>query len=706
MPSSPPLDVCILWHMHQPLYEDAASRVPAMPWVRLHALKDYYDMVALVREHPGVQVTFNLVPVLLDQIEEAARGSRPDRWLEMARKRPEDLAEGERLFLLESFFAVNRERVFPILPRLEELHRKARSGSGSPPWTPTDWRDLQVSFHLAWCGLTLRSTSLVRKLFAKGRFFTEQEKHALLDLQKDLLRMIIPAYRSALESGQVELSTSPYYHPILPLLCDVASAREASPRVPLPAATPRMTEDARDQLLSGIDSFTRRFGAPPAGVWLAEGALSEETLDLLEQAGVMWTATDEDLLHGSRRPDPSDPQQSGPLLLPYRVGQRKISVFFRDRILSDLIGFTYASWNSAAAAEDFVERLRAIAAKRPAGARGAVAVILDGENAWEAYPDNGAGFLDALYGTLERAEGLRAATFLRRLQEDPAWGRLERLQAGSWIHGDLLTWVGHPEKNRAWELLSRAREVFIEAGSPAGALRWLRAAQGSDWFWWYGDDHSSSFDATFDQLFRALLRQVHVECDREPPQELSVPIKRHPGRRRIVEPTAPIRPTVDGRVTDYFEWLGAGTTPAEPASAALAAGGGGIRSLHYGANEEALAFRVDPQQIPFWETVPAASLVVTVISPHRSGVIIPLPSRQGEHLQAEEPVPEGIEVACGRILEAQVPLGTLGLAPGQQVEFTVSLLDRTGHSIATFPPEGALELHVPVPGRAADDWSA
>ena len=702
MASSLPLDVCILWHMHQPLYEDPGSGLPAMPWVRLHALKDYYDMVALVRERPGVQVTFNLVPILIEQIDKAAGGSAPDRWLEVARKAPEDLSDTDKIFMLDGFFAIHHERTFPVLPRLGELHRKARSGAPLTGWTQAEWRDLQVTFHLAWCGSTLRRAPLVRRLFVKGRSFTELEKVALLELQDEMLKDVIPAYRAAMESGQVELSTTPYFHPILPLLCDVASAREAVPDVPLPRGAAKAPEDARDHLSRGIAYFTERFGQAPAGIWPSEGSLSEQTLDLLEEAGVAWTATDEDILHASLGPSASGGSggRQASLLQPWQSGERKVSIFFRDRILSDLIGFTYASWNPTAAANDFVERLERIAHGRTEGTRGMIAVILDGENAWEAYPDNGAGFLESLYRALESSPRLRAVTLSRHLAESPQRGSLQRLRAGSWIRGDLLTWIGHPEKNHAWELLGQARAVWLEAGRPPSAERWLRAAQGSDWFWWYGDDHSSAFDSTFDLIFRSLLKRVYGACDREAPEELARPIKRHPGRRRVKEPTGPVVPIVDGRVTDYFEWLAAGSVPAEPASPALHATGG-IRSLHYGASEAGLALRVDPDQIPFMETVAAESLHVSVSFPQAARVEAPLRRKPGAAA-----APPGVEIVCGRVLEALIPLGALGLKIGSPVEFTVSLLDGQGRPLATFPAEGALTLTVPTPGAREEDWSA
>jgi hypothetical protein len=461
---------------------------------------------------------------------------------------------------------------------------------------------------------------------------------------------------------------------------------------------PRTPEDAREQIASGIELFTRVTGQAPAGYWPSEGALSDEVLDHLEAAGIRWAATDQELLTASLRRAGMESRFPPPVLSPFRFGNRKISIFFRDRILSDLIGFTYASWHPSAAASDFVDRLRAIAGRRPAGRRGAVAVILDGENAWETYPKNGADFLDALYGAIEAAPELRAVTFSRHLLEDPEAGELPRLSAGSWIRGDLNTWIGHPEKNRAWELLSAARSVFVAAGRPAAGLRWLRAAQGSDWFWWFGDDHSSTQDSTFDQLFRAYLMQVYIACRVEPPPELAVAIKRHPGRRRILDPTGSVSPTIDGRVTDYFEWLGAGSVVAEPSSAAIYASGAAVRSLQFGADGSALSVRMDAIKPPFSETVDAGELVIAIAQPKPAGIAL--------SLDPKRTLPAGCEIACRKILEAKVPLSLVDLAPGDRCEFTVMLRDRKGDPIATFPPEGTLTLRIPTPADASDDWSA
>ncbi len=712
-----PLDVCILWHMHQPLYDDPATGGPAMPWVRLHALKDYADMVALVRGRPGFSVTFNLVPVLIEQLDAAADPARPDPWLEAARRKPGELDDAAKAFLLDSFFSVDPRRTFVALPRFGELKKKAQA-SDSPTgsdWSDADWRDLQTLFHLAWCGTTLREEPAIRRLIMKGRRYTEEEKQALLDRQQAFLATVLPAYAAARDEGAVELTTTPYYHPILPLLCDLGSVREAAPNAPLPASPPRAAfEDAREQVTSGLDAFAARFGARPAGMWPAEGSLSDEALTLFDAAGVSWVATDEALLTASERAAGrgaagAQPVSAAPPLAPRRFAGRRTAVFFRDRTLSDLIGFTYSSWRAANAAADLIGRLEAIARKAREGADAdpapVVSIILDGENAWETYPANGTDFLDALYDGLHASPLLRATTFSKHLAGRKTFPELPRLSAGSWIGGSFLTWIGHPEKNRAWELLCAARTAFEESGRPEPARRWLRAAQGSDWFWWFGDDHSSANDATFDRLFRSYLTRVYEACDRPAPPALAAAIKRHSARRRVQDPTAPLRPTVDGKITDYFEWLGSGLALAEPVSSVMAGGAGSVAALAFGANENDLVLRVDPANPPFAATVPAAALEVAVAAPGTTRLRLALvspPARKGDAPPSEA----GARIAMGRVLEAAIPLPALNLAAGDRVEFSVTLLDRAGDPIARFPSEGALSVRIDPFAERWRDWSA
>jgi len=396
--ASPPLRVFFLWHFHQPWYAPFDGSPAPLPWVRLHALKDYAALPALFAADPRVPHAANLVPALLDQVELLAQGGS-DAFLEVARARVGEWDAGGRRFALENFFSVS-ERILARFPRYVDLKRRADTGED---FTEPDLRDLVVLFHLAWSSPELLKDPLLVHLRKRGHAFTEDEKTALLDRQKAALSDVFPAWRAAFESGTVEAATSPYHHPILPILADSSVAKEALPDAVVPKPRFAHPEDARSQIALGLSTFERHFGFRPKGMWPPEGALSEETLALLGEAGVAWVASDEALLLQS---PPISRRKSGEgdrarlLFHPWKLtGVASPAVFFRDRVLSDRIGFSYATWEAKDAAADFVARLASIRAAAPE-AELAVPVILDGENAWETYPDNGEPFLRALAGAL------------------------------------------------------------------------------------------------------------------------------------------------------------------------------------------------------------------------------------------------------------------------------------------------------------------
>ncbi len=558
------LAVAVLWHMHQPDYTDPITGRVVMPWVRLHALASYADMARLAAEVPEARAVFNVVPTLLGQLAAAAAGRGEDEFLALARAEPADLAPADRALLLKRFFAFHHGRRFAELPRLAELWRKRETRRHESPeriaaaFTVAELRDLQVGFHLAWSGRTLREEPLVAALLRKGRGFTNDEKRELLDLQHAFLARVTPAYRELATGGAHEVSCTPWAHPIAPLLCDTRAALEAIPGLPLPVARVTRPGDAWWHVRVALDETERLLGVRPRGMWPAEGALSEEAIRVFAACGVRWLASDQDVLAASW--DGAVP--AGGHFQPWRWGGDGMpSLFFRDQGLSDRIGFVYAGWEGERAAADLVGHLQGIRAQLPAG-RFLTAIILDGENAWEAYPAQGVDFLRGFYRGVAAAPGLRWRTFSQFLDEGggEAPRPLPRLRAGSWIRRDLTTWVGHAQKNRAWDRLAATRdwleprlaaagalrEVALPGGGRvsapdpdllgpaattplAGAWRAMASAEGSDWFWWYGDDHPTEFAAEFDALFRAHLGNVYRQLGASAAGRAGGPAARHVG---------------------------------------------------------------------------------------------------------------------------------------------------------------------------------
>ncbi|MBD3368452.1 MAG: hypothetical protein GF405_09830 [Candidatus Eisenbacteria bacterium] len=555
------LPVGILWHQHQPFYRTRLGGDPRdaylLPWVRLHAVRDYYPMAALVAEYPGVHLTVNLVPSLLAQIEDYTERGATDRWMELSLKPAPSLTSLERDFLIARFFDAdwdNEVRVHPRYAELLELRLNRVS------FRDRDITDLQMWFNLAWFPPEMRNGSMtledgselsVRDLVRKGHGFTRDEIAELIERQLSVMRSVIPIHRRLLESGQIDVSVTPFYHPILPILVDSDRATIDAEGASLP---PRFAypQDARAQIERAVSSYRERFGRAPRGMWPSEGSVGEHMVELVADAGFTWMATDRGVLEksGEWGYETEDPDI---LLRPYLAGPegKSVSVFFRHTRLSDDIGFTlqgYADYDHAA--EEYLGWMRKGFADRVEDRPNRIlSLILDGENCWGSYRNAGRAFLRGLYGRLQDDADLVAVSFSDFIDGDEARGvpahpqeeqhEVSPLFTASWIdemgspHGnDLNIWIGSPEENRAWELLGKARARLAEEGatpeSHPRAYESVYVAEGSDWFWWFGDDFvlAPGVDVAFDWLFRERLRDVYRELGEEPPPELDEPVRR------------------------------------------------------------------------------------------------------------------------------------------------------------------------------------
>ncbi len=551
------LDLVLVWHLHQPDYRDHASGEFALPWVYLHAIKDYTDMAWHLERHPGMRAVINWVPVLLDQIEDYAAqfesGKLRDPLLRLlARDAAEPLSGAERTLVAQRCLHPGNLvmiRHYPPYKRLYELLRVFETQGQAALAYLSDqfFYDALTWFHLAWTGETVRrERELVTRMMAIGEHFGQQHRAELFQLIGELVRGVVGRYARLASRGQIELSTTPHCHPLAPLLLDFQSAREAEPKAQLPEAADYPGGRARvtAQLHSALASHARRFGAPPRGLWPAEGSVSEVLLRVLGGNGLDWVASGERVLLNSLRAAGRGAEPRAHLLYrPYRLDAAPdLLLFFRDDNLSDRIGFEYQKWHGSDAAANFVGELEHIAAQAPQDERPLVSVILDGENAWEHYPYNGYYFLHALYQTLEAHAYIRPTTyaaFLRETAGTAAGGtppaathRLERLVAGSWVFGNFATWIGSSDKNRAWDLLCAAKQSYdlvvasgrLDAARSAAAERQLADCEGSDWFWWFGDYNPSAAVASFDQLFRAKLAHLYRLIDLPAPVALTEPI--------------------------------------------------------------------------------------------------------------------------------------------------------------------------------------
>lgn len=730
---SNPLQVLFIWHMHQPYYKDPLSGRYDLPWTYLHAVKDYYDMAAMVDEAEGVRVTFNLVPSLLEQIRDYAEGSAVDPFLAHARLDPREMTPENQRFILKNFFAANRERMIEPHPRYLELlylsGNGARNGTLEKPRNLGDQEllDLQVWFFLAWTGeAARRHWPELRELLKKGRNFTANDKQVLLDVHGEILQSIIPLYGKLHREGKAELSVSPFYHPILPLLCDTGIARTALPKVSLPTSRFRHPEDARNQVVSAIDYFTGVFGFAPDGMWPSEGSISDEALAILAECGIHWAASDEGVLAetlgeglGERKRD---------LYRPYRFSRdgREIDLLFRDHQLSDLIGFTYSRWDPQRAVADFLARLDEIRSTT-AGSEAMVPVILDGENAWEYYPENGYPFLTALYRNCAGHSGLRLSTPSRALERFPEPRKLDHVHPGSWIDASYGIWIGHPEENRAWELLEQARATAAShspevAALLAGTLQGnhsgiastagpvcnaLFAAEGSDWFWWYGDDHFSPHSDHFDLLFRNNLVQVYRLLDLPVPHDLFEPIKKVSPAGLVRKPTTFITPAINGIVDDYYEWLGAGLFDLSRQSSAMHAAESLLNCFFYGYDRDYFYVRVDGAS-PLARLLRPGDILRLYLHLEREYVLVMEPDTvEGELLVKDMDLWTETGALChcniSRICELRIPLEALRPARESSI-FAHITLSRGHEEIGRWPAHSPLALSYVGPGLELDNW--
>ncbi len=721
-----PLHVVFLWHMHQPYYRDPRSGQFRLPWVRLHGTKDYLDMVEMLKEFPAIRQNFNLVPSLLEQLVDYTGRGGTDVHLEMSRKRAADLDEQERTFILENFFLANWDHMIRPFPRFYELLEKRGTNvirSDLPRsvkyFTDQDFLDLQVFFNLCWIDPLFRSRDpLLTMLVEKGRDFTEEDKDLVLARQAEILERIIPTYRDMAASGQIELSATPFYHPILPLLCDTEIARVAMPHVHLPRHRFSHPEDAERQVAMGLQYFESVFNYRPRGMWPSEGSVSDDVLQILSRQGVQWVATDEGVLAASLgrrlRDDGGSLLDPGALYRPWSC--RNVSVIFRDHALSDLIGFVYSQWDAVKAADDLVQRLLAIRSSLPADQPHLVPIILDGENAWEHFRNDGRDFLVRLYERLSSEDRLRTVTISDYIGTISRGEELTSIHPGSWINANFGIWIGHEEDNLSWDLLTETREALarFEQAHPekdlTEAWKSVFIAEGSDWNWWYGDEHATETEEDFDELFRLNLMQVYHEMGVDVPSQLFTPVLR---LDREIAPAKIIRgfirPTIDGMLTSYYEWYQGAELDVKKSGGSMHKAQSLISSIHYGFSEDTLYVRLD-SAVPFSSLDPSLSVSLVTSRPFSIRVTCPLGGTPLRAVLSEEvngqwtPRKDIEDVAIGDIFEIGIPFADLRAAQNDEIDLFISVR-RDADEVERCPWRGHITLTVPTPDFEAMMWS-
>jgi alpha-amylase/alpha-mannosidase (GH57 family) len=599
------LYLAILWHQHQPVYfKDPQTGVYERPWVRVHAAKDYLDMVAMLEGYPAVQATFNLTPSLIRQLDDFSAGVKDLYWVH-SEIDAEQLTEEQKRFILDRFFDIN-PKIIERFPRYAELSRQ-RGSDSLQAWTTQDFRDLQLLFNLAWTDPDWLAQEPLAGLVTKGRDFAEADKAVVFAEHLRLVQAVIPRHAEMQQTGQIEITMTPFAHPILPLLVDSDLARVALPDAELPTRFV-YGQDAVAQVELGVQLYQEHFGMAPRGMWPAEGSVAEGMVSMVSTAGIGWMASDEEVLAGSlpeivdfTRNSSDVVQQADVLYRPYSVqGARgdPVAIVFRDHLLSDKVGFEYSGLPGEEAAADFIARLEAIQSRlEQEGATGPhlVTVLLDGENAWEYYENDGKPFLHELYRLLSESETIVTVTPSDYLAALAAQGDelrpIDSLWAGSWIDGTFSTWIGEEEENQAWEYLGQARAALNQAAAgldPATteqALELMYIAEGSDWFWWYGADQSSGADDNFDRQFRSYLEQLYNLLDLAVPDFVHVPVIPQSPQPADREPAGLLSVIADG-IASPGEWDSAGYFAIDQSE---------LTALYYGFDQENLYLRIDSE---------------------------------------------------------------------------------------------------------------
>ncbi len=542
------LGVAFLWHMHQPYYKDPIADKYMMPWVRLRGVKDYYPMAALVDKFPGVKVTFNLVPSLVEQINDYVHNGATDIYLDITAKPADSLTFQDRVYLLNNFFHVNFKHFIEPNARYAQLLikkgvrplRLAALKNVVKSFSDRDFLDLQVLFNMAWFhSISVDSDVNLKGLIEKSEGYTEADKGYVLARQKEIMGSIIPLYRKLRDEGSIEITTTPFYHPILPLLCDTSVANISTPGMELPKKFSH-PEDAAWHIEEAVRYHKLTFGAPPDGMWPSEGSVSDKTIELAISRGIKWLATDEDILFRTlssydRRCKGIEYFDRRIIYRPYNVKKAagSMAMVFRDKNLSDMISFSYNSWNPSDAAWDLIGHMNNIAQNlRRDTDRGLLTIAMDGENAWEYYEDNGRRFFETLYSNIDKQEYVCSTRITDYLSVEPPKRTLSRIFPGSWINHNFEIWIGQEQDNVSWEYLAKVRRDLVKFSKGAvpgsielsAAWRELYIAEGSDWNWWYQGRVRQGGDNPFDKLYLTHLQNVYKLLKMAVPEFLKISI--------------------------------------------------------------------------------------------------------------------------------------------------------------------------------------
>ncbi len=711
--------IVFLWHMHQPYYKDAGKDIYLMPWVRLHSLKGYYDM-PLVMEKFKIKGVLNVVPSLIEQIIDYTENNASDPWLDHTVYDPNEMDEDKKGFLVKNFFMLHWDRLVKTSPRYYELLKKRIRYEKKLNWnemgilfTADELFDLQVLFNLKWFGFMAREKyPELKALDQKDRNFTKEDKEVVLETMKKVMGEIVPLYKRLSEEGSLELSFTPFYHPILPLVID-SDISSRSSGAPLPSKF-TYPEDALWHISEGKKYCENLWGHTVDGMWPSEGSVSPEIIPLAVQSGVKWIASDEGVLMNSL----GTSDKSTVLYRPYRLKSGEgshVAGFFRDKYLSDLLGFSFSRMEPRKAVDIFMHYVRSVNHNLPQGHPDpVVSVILDGENAWESYPENGKLFLEEFFGRLVDNPDVEATTFSKVLESEDVelMQPISRIFSGSWINSNYEIWIGNEEDNTAWEYLKRVRDFYekykaendVDPQVDKDVMLSLYRAEGSDWFWWYGPQFSTENDWLFDRLFRRHLRRVYYLLGEEYPSFLDIPISASSGVSVNIQPANLINPSISGKNESYYEWSGAGVYEnIKRSGEAMYNSIRMVDMLFYGFDRNALFFKLQlVGPLSFYEHR-KYTLKGFITNDNDLDFSLPVIKMPPTDFSVRSNNEEGFlmeivgagSAAFDEILEMKIDSFKAGLKPGERIGVYFKIISSDGIELERVPSTGSIELLIP-----------
>ena len=742
------VSVAFVWHMHQPIYKNVETDEYLMPWVRLHAIKDYLNMLLLLEKFPDIKQTFNLVPSLIEQIEDYGFNGAKERHYKLTDLHVDELTDDDKKFIFDHFFDANYVNMIAPHPHYKVLYEKRfqQENISYDSFSDQEYSDILAWFNLAWFhSYWVEKNEELKRIYEKGCNYTLEDRKDILRIQKEIIRSIIPKYKEMYEKGQIEISTSPYYHPILPLLIDSSSAKRATPNIELPQKRIKFKDDAIDQTVKGIEKFKEIFGKAPDGIWPSEQAISPECLEVMSNLGIKWTITDEGVLaktinkefirdfHGDLV-DPFD------LSKVYQVETDKNNIFvlFRNSVLADLIGFEYGNHSPDVAANDLYERIKNIQEKlqHSPEKHHIITIALDGENCWESYEKNGETFLTALYNMFIEDETIDITTISDFIKKVSSPTKLKTIHSGSWINRDYRIWIGDSTKNLAWNYLSKTRNDLLEVNKKdypdeliQKAWQQIYVAEGSDWFWWYGEPNDSGQDDLFDLLFRTRLKNVYKILNLPIPLYLESSLDISVGRVSKT-PRGIITPLINGEINSDNEWAKAGCieishTPMYQADRLL-------RRVCFGNDLDNMYFRLDldpnvlekslsdiyTNEVLFYFYIPDYVKSLSPIRLRSKGVSSNSTQRFSYVYEIETTINQGhilppilsesidgnlwkikmshnLIYSYKSVLTMAIPFDDLELQKGQSVHFSIAMA-RSGILQEMLPQNNLLSIHRPI----------